>query len=159
MTNSGTAAALMSRVLKETQKVESQLICVAVATNILSFTCISIRKIGPLATNEFTVQDKRDIRSLKFPSLFKDSPFKALEICINNAQMFLLSTLLVIRFIMWITHISDAKVSMHELCESCIISLSPWSNVASVWQSLTTNSLTDNMRLQHVRLSPAEVRM
>ena len=91
MTNSGTSAAAAALTPQSSKgpkmwKVNlSQLIAVA-----KSFTYIVIRKIGPFGMNEFTVhRDKGDTHILKVPSTFKDSLFKALEICINYTQIFL----------------------------------------------------------------------
>lgn len=105
-TNSGiaAAAALMPESSKGPKmwKVNlTQLIYIAVAKYIPSFTYIVTRKIGPFGMKEFTVhQDKADTHNFEVPYAFKDSLFKALEIRINYAQRFLLPRLLVIRFIM-----------------------------------------------------------
>lgn len=103
-TNSGTTAAAValmpesSKGLKMWKVNLSQLIHIAVAKYIPSFTHIVIRKIGPFGMNEFTVHwDKADTHTLKVPLIFKDSVFKALEIGVNYAQIFLLPRLLVIK--------------------------------------------------------------
>lgn len=97
--------------------------------------------------NESTVhQDKGDTHMLEVPSVLKDFAFKALEICINYAQIIPLSKLLAIRFMTLITKISDVRESMHELCELCIISPYPQSSRASVWQPLNIQLLTQGSR-------------
>lgn len=97
--------------------------------------------------NESTVhQDKGDTHMLQVPSVLKDFAFKALEICINYAQIIPLSKLLAIRFMTLITKISDVRESMHELCELCIISPSPQSSTASAWQPLNIQLLTQGSR-------------
>lgn len=78
----------------------SQLILTAVAKYILSSTYRITRKTGPFGMNEFTVYgDKRGTRILRVPPMFKDSLFKALQMCTHYAQTFLLPRLFTVRFI------------------------------------------------------------